>query len=102
MDSLQHILISNLLKVQIHEFRIILDLKGKDEQKVDEVLNAFIKIFAYLSSKDGFLKIYGKLLSKRLINGQSLDFNAEKDMIKKLSVKDNYFCNIRLNVVEVL
>lgn len=67
--------------------QIFLDLKGKDEQYVEEVLNSFIKIFAYLSSKDGFLKIYGRLLSKRLINGQSLDFNSEKDMVKKLSVK---------------
>ncbi len=61
-------------------------MKGKTEGEIEDILNRFIKLFAYLYSRDAFLKIYAKLLSKRLINNSSFSFDTEKDMVKKLGV----------------
>jgi Cullin, a subunit of E3 ubiquitin ligase len=61
-------------------------MKGKTESEIEDILNRFIKLFAYLYSRDAFLKIYAKLLSKRLINNSSFSFDTEKDMVKKLGV----------------
>ena len=61
-------------------------MKGKTENEIEDTLTLFIKLFSYLYSRDAFLKIYAKLLAKRLINNISFSFDTEKDMVKKLGV----------------
>ena len=66
--SWQLISISNLLKVNEYikyclltgSLLVLLDMKGKTETEVEEVMNLFIKLFTYLYSRDAFLKIYAK------------------------------------------
>ena len=69
-------------------------MKGKTENEIEETLTLFIKLFAYLYSRDAFLKIYAKLLAKRLINNISFSFDTEKDMVKRLGVPKYPFLNL--------
>jgi hypothetical protein len=69
------------------DFQFVKDMRGKTESEIEEILNTFIKLFAYLYSRDAFLKIYAKLLAKRLINNSSFSFDTEKDMVKKLGAE---------------
>jgi len=69
------------------DFQFIKDMKGKTENEIEETLVLFIKLFAYLYSRDAFLKIYAKLLAKRLINNISFSFDTEKDMVKRLGAE---------------
>ena len=77
-------------------------MRGKTETEIEEILTLFIKLFAYLYSRDAFLKIYAKLLAKRLINNSSFSFDHEKEMVKKLGVFYlNLINSFRVNVVKL-
>jgi len=60
-------------------------IKGLPEQEVDQKLNQVISIFRYLQDKDIFEDFYKQHLAARLLTGQLVNNEIEKQMISKLT-----------------
>ena len=63
------------------------DIKGMDENTIDNLFNSIILLFRYLHNKDVFESFYKVCLSRRLLNSNSLSDDAEKLLIKKLKIE---------------
>lgn len=62
-------------------------LKGLSEQQTEERIEAIIKLFCCLHSRDVFIKSYTKFLAGRLLNKTFLSIEAEEQMLQKLKVE---------------
>ncbi|PVU92263.1 hypothetical protein BB559_003763 [Furculomyces boomerangus] len=58
--------------------------KIADESQLETRLNQSITILRYIEDRDAFQDLYRRSLSRRLVNEQSVSFDAEKSMIAKL------------------
>lgn len=56
------------------------------ESEVENKLKQSITIFKYIEDKDVYQKFYSRMLAKRLIHEQSINMDAEENMINKLKV----------------
>lgn len=66
---------------------IFLGLKGLSEEEVEKKLNSVMGLIACLGSRDAFLKHYARYLSSRLLNGTSINNEAEKQLLEKLRME---------------
>jgi cullin 1 len=55
--------------------------KKKTNEEIKDVLKSICKFFTFVDNKDEFIEYYKNLLSYRLINNKSRDFDNEKVMI---------------------
>jgi Cullin family len=62
-------------------------LKGIAADETERRLNAIIRLFCCLNSRDIFIKQYTKHLSGRLLNKSSISQEAEETMLQKLKVE---------------
>lgn len=62
-------------------------LKGVNEAETNARLDAIIRLFCCLHSRDMFIKAYTKYLSIRLLNKTFLSKDAEELMLQKLKVE---------------
>ncbi|PCJ22545.1 MAG: hypothetical protein COA94_09010 [Rickettsiales bacterium] len=62
-------------------------LKGVSEAETDSRLDAIIRLFCCLHSRDVFVKQYTKFLAGRLLNKSSISDDAEQLMLSKLKVE---------------
>jgi hypothetical protein len=62
-------------------------LKGISETETDQRLDAIIRLFCCLHSRDVFVKSYSKHLANRLLNKTSISDDAEQLMLSKLKVE---------------
>jgi cullin 3 len=67
---------------------IIVSVIGKIE--ISEKISKLITIFRYLQDKDVFESFYKNFLAKRLLDSRRILEDAEKEVIKKLIVKENH------------
>lgn len=62
-------------------------LKGKNEEEMNLLVNQVVGLFAHLKDKDIFLDFYKRALSRRLLNKLSVSNDAEEAFITKLKVE---------------
>jgi cullin 3 len=62
-------------------------LKGNSQAEIEAKLDAIIRLFCCLHSRDVFIKCYTKNLSSRLLNKSSISSEAEESMLQKLKVE---------------
>jgi cullin 3 len=74
-------------------------IKGQPDNEVELVLDKAITLFRYLGDKDLFERHYKNHLSRRLINGRTLSYDAEKQMIGKLKMEVGVAFTTKLEVM---
>jgi len=71
-------------------------IKGVPEHEIDKKLVEVISIFRYLQDKDIFEDFYKQHLAQRLLTGQSVNTDVEKNMIGKLKAECGHQFTSRL------
>ncbi|KRX06953.1 Cullin repeat-like-containing domain [Pseudocohnilembus persalinus] len=66
------------------------DLKGLQDEEVDQRIQSIKGIFLYLYSKDQFIQDYSVYLSKRLLNQTSISDDWENKMISSLKAETGH------------
>jgi len=57
------------------------------EEKLEDLLEKIVRLFAYISDKDMFQEFYRRQLSKRLLVSSSTNHDAERSLIAKLKMR---------------
>ena len=75
------------------------DLKGSNDDEIEEKLDAVMTLFRYLHEKDEFERYYKQHLTKRLLHARTASSDAERSFISKMKTECGYMYTSKMEVM---